>query len=177
MQPSWVTDEEFGMGYLELKPTPSLAAKSSVSNSGALQSGSAIGLSLTDPAGGKASLMDSANSVKDQMLKTKPVDGRGERAEGASSARSDSANVKSKGVSMFNGSEIQSSMSAPVLQPVTSKSIENQKQGDEFSNRTLDDNVSKAGPKNSLEPEVIFGFPSVKMLYGWAYYIITSAIT
>ncbi|XP_062113290.1 THO complex subunit 2 isoform X2 [Humulus lupulus] len=29
-KPSWVTDEEFGMGYLELKPAPSLAAKSSV---------------------------------------------------------------------------------------------------------------------------------------------------
>lgn len=162
MQPSWVTDEEFGMGYLELKPAPSLAAKSSVSNSAALQSGSAIGISSSDPAGGKPSLMDSANSVKDQMLKTKSVDGRVERTDGVSSAKSDSGNLKLKGGSLVNGSDTQSSMPLAVLQSGTSRSIENKKQVDDFSNRTLDDNVAKAGPKNSLEPEVVCDFPLSK---------------
>lgn len=155
MQPSWVTDEEFGMGYLELKPAPSLTAKTSVSNSVALQSGSAIGISSSDPAGGKASLMDSTNSVKDQMLKTKSVDGRVERAEGVSITKSDSGNLKLKGGSLVNGSDTQSSMSSAVLQSGTPRLIENKKQVDEFSNRTLDDNVAKTGPKNSLEPEVV----------------------
>ncbi|GFZ01990.1 similar to THO2 [Actinidia rufa] len=31
-KPSWITEEEFGMGYLELKPAPSLASKSLASN-------------------------------------------------------------------------------------------------------------------------------------------------
>ncbi|KAF3432078.1 hypothetical protein FNV43_RR26817 [Rhamnella rubrinervis] len=152
-KPSWVTDEEFGMGYLELKPAPSLAAKSSVSNSVPLQSGSAIGISSSDPAGGKASLMDSANSVKDQMLKKSSVDGRVERAEVVSSMKSDAGNLKLKGGSLVNGSDTQSSICLAVLQSGTSRSIENKKQVDEFSNKTLDDNVAKAGAKNSLEPE------------------------
>lgn len=149
LQPSWVTDEEFGMGYLELKPAPSLAAKSSVPNSVALQSSSAISISLSEPAGGKASLTDAANPIKDQMLKTKPADGRLERAEGVSNVKSDSGNIKLKGGSTANGSD-----ALAVLQSGTSRSIENQKQVDEFSNRTVDDNVTRVGPKNSLESEV-----------------------
>lgn len=147
LQPSWVTDEEFGMGYLELKPAPSLAAKSSASNSVALQSGSGLNISLSEPAGGKVT--DAANSVKDQMLKTKPADGRLERAEGVSNGKSDSGNLKLKGGSMANGSD-----ASAVLQSGSSRSTENKKQVDEFSNRTSDDNITKVGPKNSLESEV-----------------------
>ncbi|KAI9188639.1 hypothetical protein LWI28_016121, partial [Acer negundo] len=54
--PSWVTDEEFGMGYLELKPAPSLASKSLAGN-GAVQNGSALNVSQNEIAGGKTASM------------------------------------------------------------------------------------------------------------------------
>lgn len=54
-KPSWVTEDEFGMGYLELKPAPSVAPKSST-----------------------------GNSLKDQACRSKPIDGRSERPESVS---------------------------------------------------------------------------------------------
>ncbi|CAB4273698.1 unnamed protein product [Prunus armeniaca] len=80
LQSSWITDEEFGNGYLELKSAP-LASKSSAGNSAATHSGSTINISQSEPIGGKVGALpsqhpESSNSVKDQILKTKTSDGR-----------------------------------------------------------------------------------------------------
>ncbi|PON53679.1 THO complex [Trema orientale] len=151
-KPSWVTDEEFGMGYLELKPAPSsLAAKSSVGNLVAIQSGSAINVSQNEYAGVKTNVSDSSNSVKDQMLKARPADGRTERTEGVSNMKSDPGNVKLKGGSLINGTDAQSAMPSAGLS--SGKSLENQKQVDESINRP-DENLGKVAPKNSSEPEL-----------------------
>lgn len=155
MQPSWVTDEEFGMGYLEIKPAQSIAAKSSVGNLVAIQSGSAINVSQNEYAGVKTNVSDSSNSVKDQMLKARPADGRVERAESVSNIKSDPGNVKLKGGSLINGTDAQSSMTG--LSSGTSRSLENQKHVDDSMIRS-DENTAKAAPKNSLEPEVAFEF-------------------
>ncbi|KAH7839633.1 hypothetical protein Vadar_006542 [Vaccinium darrowii] len=125
-KPSWVTEEEFGMGYLELKPAPTLASKS---------------------------LADSGNAVKDQISRPKPVDGRLERTESAS-LKSDSGLAKLKPVALVNGSDGQASMSSASGQAGTFKSIENQKPIDESTNRTLDENVTKVVSKTSAESEV-----------------------
>ncbi|XAR65132.1 hypothetical protein NMG60_11009111 [Bertholletia excelsa] len=126
-KPSWVTEEEFGKGYLELKPAPALPSKSLPGNQNS----------------------DSANVVKDQMLRTKPADGRLERTESAS-LKSDQVHVKPKAGSV-NGSDAQPSMPSAAVHAGTSKSIENQKQIDESMNRALDD--VKAGPKTSTDSE------------------------
>ena len=157
LQPSWVTDEEFGMGYLELKPAPSVAAKSSVGNLVAIQSGSAINGSQNEYAGVKTVVSDSSNSVKDQILKVRPADGRTEKAENVSSIKSDPGNVKLKGGSLINGTDAQSSVPSAGLSSGASRSLENLKQVDDSMNRA-DENIAKVAQKNILEPEVAFEF-------------------
>ncbi|KDO60822.1 hypothetical protein CISIN_1g000195mg [Citrus sinensis] len=132
----WVTDEEFGMGYLELKPAPSLASKSLSGNVVAVQ-GSAINVSQSEPGTG--------NSVKDHISRAKPGDGRLERTESTSHVKSD--NVKLKGSSLTNGSDIHSSMPSTAVQAEMSRVVENQKQVDE------DENMAKVAMKNSAESE------------------------
>ncbi|GAY56567.1 hypothetical protein CUMW_172890 [Citrus unshiu] len=132
----WVTDEEFGMGYLELKPAPSLASKSLSGNVVAVQ-GSAINVSQSEPGTG--------NSVKDHISRAKPGDGRLERTESISHVKSD--NVKLKGSSLTNGSDIHSSMPSTAVQAEMSRVVENQKQVDE------DENMAKVAMKNSAESE------------------------
>ncbi|KAK3222127.1 hypothetical protein Dsin_009152 [Dipteronia sinensis] len=156
-KPSWVTDEEFGMGYLELKPAPSLASKSLAGN-GAVQNGSALNVSQNEIAGGKtASILtqhaDSGHSVRDLVLRTKPADGRLERTESTPLVKSDQGHLKLKGGSLTNGSDIHSSIPAAAVQAGTSRSVENQKLVDESSNRTLDENMSRTSAKNSAESE------------------------
>ncbi|KAK4484104.1 hypothetical protein RD792_011324 [Penstemon davidsonii] len=51
-KPSWVTDEEFGMGYLEIKPVPAPAPKSLPANSTALQNGAGLSVSPAEQIGG-----------------------------------------------------------------------------------------------------------------------------
>ncbi|GKV20842.1 hypothetical protein SLEP1_g30901 [Rubroshorea leprosula] len=149
---SWVTDEEFGMGYLELKPAPALASKSG--NSVSVQNCSSLNISQGDAAGGKTvafgtPLADSGNSAKDQIPRTKS-DGRLERAENATHVKSD---PKMKGTVSANGADVPPSISSATSQAGTSRLMENQKQLDEYPNKS-DDNVTKVAPRNSAESEL-----------------------
>ncbi|KAL7181122.1 hypothetical protein ACSBR1_040061 [Camellia fascicularis] len=150
-KPSWVTDDDFGMGFLELKPAPSLASKS-------LGGSSVQNVPQSEPTGGRVFATgtqhpDSGNAVKDQILRTKPADGRLERTESAS-LKPDLGHVKLKGGSLLNGSDAQASMPSAAVHAGTSKSIENQKQMDESTNRILDENVPKVVSKTSAESQV-----------------------
>lgn len=141
MQPSWVNDEEFGMGYLELKPAPSMT-KSLAGNSAAVQSGMGLSVSQADSASGKH--LDSGNTVKDPIIRTKTADSKSERSESITVAKSDSGQVKLKGSLLVNGLDAQSSLSSSALQTGTSKSTENQKQVEESINRASDEHVTRA---------------------------------
>lgn len=150
-KPSWVTDDDFGMGFLELKPAPSLASKS-------LGGSSVQNVPQSEPTGGRVFATgtqhpDSGNAVKDQILRTKPADGRLERTESAS-LKPDLGHVKLKGGSLLNGSDAQASMPSAAVHAGTSKTIENQKQMDESANRILDENVPKVGSKTFAESQV-----------------------
>ncbi|KAL6577483.1 THO complex subunit 2 [Orobanche minor] len=52
-KPSWVTDEEFGMGYLDIKPAPVPAIKSLSANAVALQNGAGVSASQAELMGSK----------------------------------------------------------------------------------------------------------------------------
>ncbi|GFP83587.1 THO complex subunit 2 [Phtheirospermum japonicum] len=52
-KPSWVTDEVFGMGYLDSKPAPGPASKSLSGNAVALQNGSGLGASQAEQIGAR----------------------------------------------------------------------------------------------------------------------------
>ncbi|KAJ7980585.1 THO complex subunit 2 [Quillaja saponaria] len=154
-KPSWVTDEEFGMGHLELKPAVSLTSKSSVGNLVAVQSGSSLNVPQNELGGGKpvaigAQHSESGTSVKDQILRTKPVEGR---TESISVAKSDQGHLKLRSGLLVNGSDVQSLVPSSAVQSGTSRSVENQKQVDESINRTMDENVARAAIKNSAESE------------------------
>lgn len=135
-----MTEEEFGMGYLDLKPATSVAAKSLGGNSLTTQNGSAPNTSQYEPAGGRT--LD----VKDpNVLRLKSMDGKLERTE--------SSPLKVKGSALVNGSDLQSTISSSSVPSGTSKLIENHKQHDESTSRTLDESA-KVAPKNFAESEV-----------------------
>lgn len=145
------------MGYVELKPAPTLASKSLAGNLVSLQNGYGINV-LSEPAGGRVvdartQHSDPGNAVKDQISRAKPLDGRLERTESAS-LKSDSGHVKLKTVPLVNGSDGQASLPSASVQAGTFKSIESQQQMDESTNRTLDENITKVGSKPFAESEV-----------------------
>jgi THO complex subunit 2 len=140
MQPSWVTEEEFGMGFLELKLAPSMT-KSAAGNSAAVQSGIGPHVSQTESASGKH--LDSGNTVKDQTVRTKTADGRSDRTESITTAKSDSGHVKLKGSSMVNGLDSQSSLASPAGQSGALKSVENPKHVEESTSRAPDEHVTR----------------------------------
>ncbi|XP_057417817.1 THO complex subunit 2 isoform X2 [Lotus japonicus] len=139
-KPSWVTDEEFGMGYLELKPAPSMT-KSSAGTSVTVQSGISLGVSQTESASGKH--LDSGNTVKDQITRTKTADGKSERSESITAMKSDSGHVKIKGSSIVNGLDAQSSLPSSAGQSGTSKSGETPKQVEESIIRASDEHATR----------------------------------
>lgn len=139
-KPSWVTDEEFGMGYLELKPAPSMT-KSAAGSSAAVQSGIGLHVSQTESASGKH--LDSGNTVKEQTVRTKTADGKSERTESITATKSDSGHVKLKGSSMVNGVDAQSSLASPAGQSGALKSVENPKQVEESISRAPDEHITR----------------------------------
>ncbi|KAE9613874.1 putative THO complex, subunitTHOC2, THO complex subunit 2 domain-containing protein [Lupinus albus] len=148
-KPSWVTDEEFGMGYLELKPAPSIA-KSLAGNSVAVQSGTGIGVSQSESSSGKH--LGSGNTVKGQIIRTKPADSKSERSESTSVTKYESVVVKTKGSSMVNGLDAQSSLPLSTVHTGASKSMENQKLVEESVNRASDEHMTRvAESRNSTK--------------------------
>ncbi|KAL9241909.1 hypothetical protein vseg_015966 [Gypsophila vaccaria] len=127
---SWVTEDEFGMGYVELKPAQPVALKSATGN----------GSGVSEPTVGRvafeAHASDSVNSHKDQTIRTKSTDGRGERSESSSGV------AKLKGA---NGAEAQLSGTAAGI----SRSSESQKLLEEFPGKTVDENTAKQTVKTS----------------------------
>ncbi|KAE8705401.1 THO complex subunit 2 [Hibiscus syriacus] len=148
---SWVTDEEFGMGYLELKPAQSLASKPVTGNAVAVQNGSSV--NVNDAAGGRAVALGTqqsdVNLVKDSISRTKP-DGRSERTENAPLSKSD---LKTKVSTSANGSDAVLSVPLPTSLAGTAKSLENQKQLDDSSNKS-DKHTAKIPAKNPAELEL-----------------------
>ncbi|CAA0814725.1 THO complex subunit 2 [Striga hermonthica] len=58
-KPSWVTDEEFGMGYLDLKPAPVPVSKPLSANVGVLQNGAGPSSSQVEQVGGRTATLGS----------------------------------------------------------------------------------------------------------------------
>jgi THO complex subunit 2 len=129
-KPHWVTDEEFSMGFLELKAPPVHTPKHASSQNGLL-----VGVSQGEPTGERATVNqqpESGGLGKDQMLKTKPLDGRTESIP----SKSDQGHLKSKG-----GNPLDS-------QPSISKKSMEQKETDETP-RISDENPVKPASKYS----------------------------
>lgn len=151
-QPSWVTDEEFGMGYLEIKPAPAPTSKSLSVSAVAVQDGAGVNDSPAELMGSRhvstvTLHSDSGSTGKD--LRTRS-DGRIERTE-STSLKSDPSLLKLKGGSI-NGMDVHSLVSS-TLKPGISRSVENLKQMDESANKQLEEN-SKVTAKTSMESEV-----------------------
>nr|XP_027098247.1 THO complex subunit 2-like isoform X1 [Coffea arabica] len=149
---SWVTDEEFGMGYLDLKPAAVATSKSLGINSVGVQNGAGQHVSVAEPAVGRSVTAgnvhsDYSNSIKD--LRTRPADGR---ITESAALKSDSGSARAKGGSLVNGSEHHSSVPSAAVHSGTSRSTEILKQLDESNNRSSED-ITKMAVKMSTEPE------------------------
>lgn len=120
IQPSWVTEEEFTMGFVDLKPAPSAAASKSVH---AVPPTTNISPSETANGRTAASSVQHHDSGASLTSRTKP---------------SESKHEKMKGGSLSNGSDVS-------LLPGQSRSVESQKQTDDTGNRVLDESPAK-GP-------------------------------
>ncbi|XP_060213787.1 THO complex subunit 2 isoform X4 [Lycium barbarum] len=134
-KPSWVTDEEFGMGYLELKLAAVPASKSSTVNSVAIPNGSGPSVPQAEPSVGRT------------VAAGRVADGKLDRPE-SSMPKPDLGQVKQKGSQSINGLDGQSMPSA-ALQSDTPI----QKHIDESTCRPLEENTLKAASKISGEQE------------------------
>ncbi|CAN0870401.1 THO complex subunit 2 [Linum grandiflorum] len=152
-KPSWVSDEEFGMGYLDLKPP---AASKSISGTAApVQSGSVVNLSQNEPGSAKAQTTtthygDSGNLSRDHISRG---NGRLDKMESVSHSKSDVGNKKLKGSSSTNGPD--GPLSAPPVgtQDGPSRSASNQKYMEESGNRELDETTTRVSQRSSAESE------------------------
>ncbi|XP_050231755.1 THO complex subunit 2 isoform X2 [Mercurialis annua] len=147
-KPYWVTDEEFGMGYLDNKPPAALKPVSA--NTAVGQNTSAPNVSQSELAVGRAATTvtqhpDMGNSVREHTSRVKPADSM-------SNVKSDQGNQK-KGGSLVILSDVQPSVSSVTGQAGASRFAENQKQADESGNRMPDESTSRTAPKNSVEHE------------------------
>lgn len=155
LQSSWVSEEEFGMGHVDLKPAAS-PAKSLAANLVTVPNGSALPQTETAVLRNVAvgtQLIESSNSVKEQILRSKPVDGRTERSESSTLAKADSGQPKLKGGSLPNGADSISS-SSTMTQPGTARPSGTQKNADELAKGHVDENMPKIAPKGAVESEV-----------------------
>ncbi|KAJ6757744.1 THO2 PROTEIN [Salix koriyanagi] len=157
-KPSWVTDEEFGMGYLEIKP-PSAASKSLSGNVAAAQNSSAHNVSQGEPADGRALITGSQHgdpgiSTREQISRAKHADGRSDRTENISHLKSDLGPQKSKGGSSNNGPNAQSAVSLAAVHIGASRSAENHKSMDDSTNRTFEESTVRVAAKNLAESEL-----------------------
>ncbi|CAN1296054.1 THO complex subunit 2 [Linum perenne] len=145
-KPSWVSDEEFGMGYLELKPPA--ASKSLSGNAAPIQSSSVINASQNELGSGKVQTTathygDSGNSSREQMS----------RGNGRLDSKSDVGHKKVKGNSSANGSDGQLSALPVGAQDGGSRSAANQKHTEQLGNRELDETTTRLAQRSSVESE------------------------
>ncbi|KAF3662155.1 THO complex subunit 2 [Capsicum annuum] len=147
-KPSWVTDEEFGMGYLELKLAAPPASKSSTVNSVAIPNGSGPSVSQGEPvAQGRT------------VAAGRVADGKLDRLD-SSLPKPDLGSVKQKGSQSVNGLDVQSVVSAAPQSDTPS-----QKQVDDSMCRPLEESTIKAASKMSGELE--YGGERLEAGYGW----------
>ncbi|MCL7046579.1 hypothetical protein MKW94_030124 [Papaver nudicaule] len=147
---SWVTDEDFCMGYVDLKPATVPASKSlgvTVPNGSSLKASQmeSSGVKNTTIAG---QLSDSGNLIKDSTSRARPIDGRLDRTESITLPKSDLEQPKLKGGSLTNGLETQCISTVAVPSGLV-KSVDTQKhaddpmkgQGDKVPQKTVDSEV------------------------------------
>lgn len=152
---SWVSEEEFGMGYVDLKPAAS-PAKSLAGNLAAMANGSALTQAETAVMRNPTAAVpppDSLNSAKDPILRTKPVEGRVERSENCTLTKADSGQLKLRGGSLANGADVQATVSLSTTQPGISGTAGVQKSVDELAKGPPEENLPKVAPKTALETE------------------------
>ncbi|KAK4751210.1 hypothetical protein SAY87_004692 [Trapa incisa] len=129
-KPHWVTDEEFGMGYLDLKPS-SIASKSLTPNA---TNGPAVAVSQNDSGRVAQPVANSGTSVKEQTSRTKFSDSKHEKPD---TLPPKSESNKARGGSLVNGSDAQISTASAI-------------QAGGLNQRHADDFISK----DTSEPEV-----------------------
>ncbi|XP_008787914.2 THO complex subunit 2-like isoform X2 [Phoenix dactylifera] len=149
---SWVSEEEFGMGHIDLKHAAS-PAKSLAGNLGNASNGSALGISQNEMSGTRNAttgnqVADLLNIVRDQMTRAKSTDGRSDRSEGGMLLKSDSAQQKSRSSSSTNGPDSQTHTSS--LPPKPSGIMKNP---DELPKVSAEETVTKVASKGAVESE------------------------
>ncbi|XP_024993820.1 THO complex subunit 2 isoform X1 [Cynara cardunculus var. scolymus] len=146
-KPSWVTEEEFGMGYLDLKPAPSIASKSvyvaPVTSTGLNMPPSEVASGRTASSGQHH---DSGTSIREPISRSKPSESKHERTESVTQ-KYDTGHAKVKGGSLSNGSD------ASMPSAIQSGASSSQKQIDDSGNRILEENAAKGGTKTSVDSE------------------------
>ncbi|KAI4379074.1 hypothetical protein MLD38_005413 [Melastoma candidum] len=119
-KPFWVTDEEFGMGYIDIR-APSTSSKSMASSVSVSQNGPSSVVSQSEPAvsrsgTGPSQPADSGNPAKEQTMRTKPSENKSDKADGSSLIKVDGGHSKVKGGSVMSASESQTSVSSVASQ-------------------------------------------------------------
>ncbi|KAK8960455.1 hypothetical protein KSP40_PGU008569 [Platanthera guangdongensis] len=133
---SWVSEEEFGMGYVDHKPAAS-PAKTLTINLGSLPSGSNPSISQNDLNAMRSSSAGSLNAEhtgREQIVSTKSTEGRPERSESSAPMKSsDLAHPRQRGTPSTNGLPAQASLSSSHQSIMSAKTSVNLKITEELN--------------------------------------------
>ncbi|XP_073105253.1 THO complex subunit 2 isoform X4 [Elaeis guineensis] len=149
---SWVSEEEFGMGHIDLKHAAA-STKSPAGNLGNAPNGSALGISQNEMSGTRNAttgnqVADPLDIIKDRMTRAKSTDGRSDRSEDGVLLKADSAQQKSRSSSSMNGPDSQTHAS---LLPKPSGIMKNL---DELLKVSPEETFTKVASKGTVESEV-----------------------
>ncbi|XP_073105250.1 THO complex subunit 2 isoform X1 [Elaeis guineensis] len=148
---SWVSEEEFGMGHIDLKHAAA-STKSPAGNLGNAPNGSALGISQNEMSGTRNAttgnqVADPLDIIKDRMTRAKSTDGRSDRSEDGVLLKADSAQQKSRSSSSMNGPDSQTHAS---LLPKPSGIMKNL---DELLKVSPEETFTKVASKGTVESE------------------------
>ncbi|CAN6478957.1 unnamed protein product [Victoria cruziana] len=158
---SWVSEEEFGMGFVDLKPTAS-PAKHLIPSTLPVGSTS-VPLSSQNEASGTRNISstsqaaDTSNPSKEQQLLLKPVDGKLERSESVTLTKHDVGQIKSRSNTLVgNASNMDPRVvaSSTASQTAAHKASSLLKNSEDIAKGTmLEESTGKVLSKASMESE------------------------
>ncbi|KAI0514027.1 hypothetical protein KFK09_010060 [Dendrobium nobile] len=155
---SWVSEEEFGMGYLDLKPAAS-PAKPLTINLGSLPNGSTPSVSqnqneMIGSRNSSAVNLPVDHTGREQMISARSAEGRSERPENSAPMKSDLAQQRSRVISSTNGLPSQSTLSSSHQSIMSSKAPGNFKNTEELNRVLAIEPESKSQFKRSAQSSV-----------------------
>ncbi|PKA49885.1 hypothetical protein AXF42_Ash004427 [Apostasia shenzhenica] len=153
---SWVSEEEFGMGFVDLKPVAS-AAKPLPGNLGNQLNGPTAGAFQNEMTGSKVSsavVTAADHRVREQAARERSAESRPERPEVASAVKSDLAQQRQKSTLSTNGAHSQSNLACSNQLGIIGKGSGSSKSTEELTKMSIIESETKPQLKRSTQSTI-----------------------